>query len=198
MSLLHGRPWRLVAVLVAGAVLASCGVPTDSEARRLDDVPFGLVAPTTEVSGTVPEDSGNDYETTLYFVRNDNLRLVPVEQQIGRGVTPQEQAMIVLAALGAGPPANLPLRTVLRPTEELEVSVRGSLAIVELDQELLDITAPSEQLFAIGQMVLSLTRISPILEVEFRSAGRVVVVPLPDRPPAGDPVTAIDYLPLLT
>ena len=190
------RRWIAVAAITAGVVPATgCGLPTDSAPRPLEDVPFGLVSPTTTVAADDPNPGERTYTARLYYV--SGTRLVSTESEVPLGVTPEDQAGIVLDALAAGPPPNLPLRSVLTPSDDLSVSVRGSLATVELDEAVLNVT-PSEQLFAIGQMVLSLTRVSPIVEVQFTVDDQRVRVPLPDGSSQDEPVTASDYLPLLT
>ena len=140
-------------------------------------MPFGLVEPTTTVPTEDPQPGERAYTDRLYYV--SGTRLVSTEQEVPLGATPEAQAQIVLDALAAGPHANLPLRSVLTPSEQLAVTVRGSLATVELDEAVLNVT-PSEQLLAIGQIVLSLTRVSPIVEAQFTVDGEGVLVPLPD------------------
>lgn len=190
---------RLVAAvaltLAAVAPVAGCGLPTDSAPRPLEDVPFGLVEPTTTVPADEPDPGERTYPARLYFV--SGTRLVSTEIDVPLGTTPEAQASIVLDALADGPPANLPLRSVLTPSEQMSVTVRGSLATVALDESVLNVT-PAEQLFAIGQIVLSLTRVSPIVEVQFTVDGQRVLVPLPDLSSQDEPVTAKDYLLLLT
>lgn len=179
----------------AGALLAGCGIPTDSNPRRLEDVPFGLVAPpTTEPDDTIPD--GSVYVAMLYFI--SGTRLVGVELEVPQAPTVDEQGRVVLRALANGPRDNMPqLRTALPPDAEMNVTVRGSVATVELDEATLDVVA-GEQLMAIGQIVLSLTRLSPIVDVQFTAGGQPVFVPLPDARTADGPVKASDYLPLLT
>jgi hypothetical protein len=177
------------------ALLAGCGLPTDASPRPLEDVPFGLVVPTSTVPADEPTPSGSTYTARLYYV--SGTRLVSVDTDLPLASSPEGQARVVLDALADGPRDNLPLRSVLKPSEQMTVSLRGSLATVELDQSVLDVT-PSEQLFAVGQIVLSLTRVSPIVEVQFTVDQQPVVVPLPDLTAEDGPVNASDYLPLLT
>ncbi len=190
------RRWIAMAAITAStALVTACGLPTDSAPRPLEDVPFGLVEPATTVPTDDPNPAERTYTAHLYYV--SGTRLVGTESEVALGVTPEDQAGIVLDALAAGPPPDLPLRSVLTPSDDLSVSVRGSLATVELDEAVLNVT-PSEQLFAIGQIVLSLTRVSPIVEVQFTVDDQKVLVPLPDGSSQDEPVTASDYLPLLT
>lgn len=185
----------LAAAAIAAALLAGCGLPTDTSPRPLEDVPFGLVVPSSTVPADEPTPSGSTFTARLYYV--SGTRLVSIDTELPLANSPEAQAGLVLDALADGPRANLPLRSVLKPSESMTMSLRGSLATVELDQSVLDVT-PSEQLFAIGQVVLSLTRVSPIVEVQFTVDGQPVVVPLPDLTASDGPVTASDYLPLLT
>jgi spore germination protein GerM len=142
-----------------------------------------------------PTPSGSTYTAKLYYV--SATRLVGVDVDLPQAATPEDQARIVLQALADGPRENLPMRTALRPSPEMSVTLRGSLATVELAQSVLDVP-PDEQLFAIGQIVLSLTRVSPIVDVQFTAEGQPVFVPLPGLSPADGPVKASDYLLLLT
>lgn len=190
--------WRLLGALAATVALsaAGCGIPTDSSPRPLEDVPFGLVVPPSTVSADEPTPSGSTYPAKLYYV--SATRLVGVDVDLPVAATPEDQARVVLEALSSGPRENLPMRTALRPSAQMNVSLRGSVATVELDQSVLDIV-PDEQLLAIGQIVLSLTRVSPIVEVQFTANGQPVFVPLPEASATADgPVKASDYLPLLT
>jgi spore germination protein GerM len=194
------RRRRQVALLLAAfaaAVVAGCGVPTDSSPRPLDDVPFGLVAPPTTVPANVPTPSGSTVTAVLYFISGS--RLVMEEAAVPKASNPQDQARLVLDALTAGPRENSPLFTALRSDANLGVSLRGSLATVELGQAVENLL-PEDQLFAIGQIVLSLTRVSPIIEVDFTQNGVPVSVFLPGEPLAStdEPVRASNYLPLLT
>jgi hypothetical protein len=190
---------RALRTVLAGAalsaLLAGCGLPTDASPRPLEDVPFGLVVPTSTVPADELTPSGSTYTARLYYV--SGTRLVSVDTDLPLASSPEGQARVVLDALADGPRDNLPLRSVLKPSEQMTVSLRGSLATVELDQSVLDVT-PSEQLFAVGQIVLSLTRVSPIVEVQFTVDQQPVVVPLPDLTAEDGPVNASDYLPLLT
>jgi spore germination protein GerM len=188
--------WPRLPALAAVVLLGvSCGIPTDSSPRPLEDVPFGLVEPPSTMPADEPTPSGSTYTAKLYYV--SATRLVGVDVDLPQAATPEDQARIVLQALADGPRENLPMRTALRPSPEMSVTLRGSLATVELAQSVLDVP-PDEQLFAIGQIVLSLTRVSPIVDVQFTADGQPVFVPLPGLSPADGPVKASDYLLLLT
>jgi spore germination protein GerM len=189
------RRHLLIGIPLLVALAAGCGIPTDSSPRPLEDVPFGLGVPPSTVPADEPTPSGSTYSAKLYFV--SATRLVGVDVDLPLAATPQDQARVVLEALASGPRENLPMRTALRPSTQMNVTLRGSLATVELDQSVLDVV-PDEQLFAIGQIVLSLTRVSPIVDVQFTANGQPVLVFLPGLSVADGPVKASDYLPLLT
>lgn len=189
------RPQLFAALATVVLLGTGCGIPTDSSPRPLDDVPFGLVEPPGTVPADEPTPSGSTYTAKLYYI--SATRLVGVDVELPKAATPQDQARVVLQALADGPRENLPMRTALRPSPEMSVTLRGSLATVELAQPVLDLP-PDEQLFAIGQIVLSLTRVSPIAEVQFTADGQPVFVPLPGPSPADGPVKASHYLLLLT
>lgn len=186
---------RALALLAMAVALGGgCGIPTDDSPRALDDVPFGLVLPPTTVPADEPTPSGSTYTAKLYYV--SATRLVSVDVELPRAPTPEDQARVVLEALSNDPRDDVSMRTALRPSSEMSVSLRGSVATVELDQSVLDIV-PTEQLLAIGQIVLSLTWISPIVDVQFTANGQPVFVILPGLSAADGPVKATDYLPLL-
>lgn len=190
---------RALAAVLAGIVLgaAACGIPTDGSPRDLDDVPFGIVVPPTTVPPNVPTPSGSTYAAHLYYVTATESRLRGVEVDLPLATTPQDQARVVLEALASGPRDNLPMRSSIRPGSQLSVTVRGSVATVELGRSMQDLGV-DEQLLAIGQIVLSLTRVSPIVDVEFTSDGLTVFALLPGLGSATGPVNASQYFPLLS
>lgn len=194
---MSARLRAVVLVVVAALAATACGIPTDSSPRRLDDVPFGLVVPPTTVPPNEPTPSGSTYTAQLYYVYATSSRLASVEVDLPLATTSQEQARVVLETLVSGPRDNLPMRSSLRPDGQLSVTVRGSLATVELDRSVQDLSV-DEQLLAIGQIVLSLTRVSPIVEVEFTSNGQPVSALLPGLGTADGPVRAQEYFPLLS
>lgn len=186
---------RLLAMSVLVPLAAGCGIPTDSSPRSLDDVPFGLVATTTTVPANEPTPSGSTYGAHLYYV--SGARLVGVDIELPKAATPLDQARVVLEALSSGPRETLPMRNAVLVGSQLGVMLRGSTATVELGDSVEGIT-PEEQLLAIGQIVLTLTRVSPIVAVEFTTGGQPASVFLPDLTTTDEPVTASNYFALLS
>jgi hypothetical protein len=92
-------PVAVAAVALAGAVLASCGVPTEEGTRTLGTPPFGLLTTSTTVPPTtVPP--GEGFRLTLYWVTPDD-QIVP-GNPIGLPTGPTFQQVVDL--LVEGPP----------------------------------------------------------------------------------------------
>ena len=207
----------LAAALMAGALgLGSCGVPTDDH-FRVSRLPPALAVvrttpttPTTTTSTTtstvvsttlavsVPTEAA--VSTTLepvervklYFVRNGFL--VPMERSLSQEVTPGR----VLTLLEFGPDAAEPgVRSVvdLSMTDSIGQLLKGK-ATLSLSSTFSNLP-PSEQRLAIAQLVLTLTSLRGIGQVEFRRDGALVAVPLPDGISTSDPVAADDFRSLL-
>lgn len=97
MSTHWSRPRRLVAVLVGlSIVTAACSIPTDEEARPVDDVPDDLFATTTAVPDTVVDDEQSEFNLPLFFY-NDEDGLVRVDRPRDEAPTVQE-ALVALTA----------------------------------------------------------------------------------------------------
>jgi hypothetical protein len=89
----------MAAVVVAGALVASCGVPTEDGTRTLGTPPFGLLTTSTTVPPTtVPP--GEGFRLTLYWVTPDD-QIVP-GKPIGLPGGPTFQQVVDL--LVEGPP----------------------------------------------------------------------------------------------
>lgn len=176
----------LVLALAAWAT-ASCGVPTDSDAVRIpaEEVPFGLVDPVATTAAPT-DDVVPDATVDLFYVSGEDLVSVA-----GSAPSPVTATGVVDALLLPTSPSSS-VRSVLDPDDIVAVTIDGSTVVVDLDQTLLELPT-SEQVLAVGQLVLTLTRLPDVTAVSFVSGGEPVAVPLPDGTAASDPVGADSF-----
>ncbi|GAA5032135.1 hypothetical protein GCM10023258_30850 [Terrabacter aeriphilus] len=190
------RP-RALALLAALGVLvvAGCGLPQSTPAQLVDptDVPYRLVdpapsGPSTSVRGTVTT------TPRVYLLTTDEL-LTPVAAPLSRaGLGPVVAAL--LDRLAQGPDSQqraAGLATALGSGFVLRLErVAGRTAVVELDPGERELNA-SRLPLAVGQVVLTLTSLDGIDDVQFVRQGRPAEVPLPDGALTSSPVDGDDY-----
>lgn len=191
---------RAVALLAVVAVLAvsACGVPTDGEARRLapDQVPFNLTATTTPgdvttVAPTTTVVAGS--AVILYYVIESGLRAVPVS------VEPVPDLLGIMDLLAQDPPESTSARTVLRPGEVVSIEQdpeNDGRRIVDVDPALVQLPG-SEQVLAVGQIVLTLTDRPGIRSITFTSNGEPLSVPRADGSIIDGPARRVDFIDLI-
>ena len=185
------RPVRPAALLVAllvvvAFVLAACGISSQPQADRIDpdDVPFGLMD--AESTTTKPVDTGQ--KVTVYLLGKD--RLVPVPrvisddadladllEQVVSGPTRQERTLGITTAATAGTIGS--------------VSAERGIAQVDLKASFGDIRS-ADQLFALAQIVYTLTGQPGIGAVQFSVEGEQVEVPLADGTRSSGPLSRDD------
>ncbi|MCB0958233.1 MAG: GerMN domain-containing protein [Acidimicrobiales bacterium] len=183
--------WRTVvsAAVVAAVLLgaaASCGVPAEDEANRVDpaSVPFGLLEDATT---TTVADAGT--EATIYLAARDRLvavdrtvaddaSLADLLEQVVAGPTEVERTLGITSAVPAGTVASVG-------------QARGT-ARVDLTEAFGDVRS-DEQFLALGQLVYTLTGQPGIGGVEFTLEGEPVSVPLPDGTATAQPVSRDDF-----
>jgi hypothetical protein len=185
------RRARCAIVAVTAWAAAACGVPTDSEAVRIpaEDVPFGLV---DTVVSSVPatDDVAPDVAVDLFYVSGEALVAV-----IGSAPAPLTPDGVVEALLLPTAPSSS-VRSVLEPDDIVSVTAQDTMVVLDLDQTLLELPT-SEQVLAVGQLVLTLTGLDDVASVSFVSGGEPVAVPLPDGTAASDPVGPDSFATLL-
>jgi len=178
-----GRPTIVAVVLVVAiAVLASCGIPVDGRPRPVANPQTRDNQPTPG-AGTTP--------VMLYYVRNDHLTGVV-------RVAPDNDVETVLGMLtnrdgverSEGTVSQIP-----RDTEVRSVSRKSSTLRVDLSSEFDNVVGQGRQLAA-AQILMTVTELSDIERARFTVEGREITMPSPTR---GDRVTVdpCDYLPLL-
>ncbi|GAW52251.1 MULTISPECIES: GerMN domain-containing protein [unclassified Nocardioides] len=200
------RRWRAGAagVLGAGAVLvmASCGLPGDGHAQRVDDddVPYRLLdsaVPAPSVSG----DGGTSNSTPLVFWLRDDDRLIPTAADASCRERSQDSVERVLGELGAGPRDDARAAgrsTAIPPGTVLDlVSIQDGTATVEVEVDPATPISADRLPAAVGQIVMSAASAPGVQSVLLVNADGPVSVPLPGGALTDRPVTAEDYADLL-
>lgn len=164
---------------LAVVLLAGCGLPTDDAYKPIGqgDLPFGLADTTTTTTTSTtlapattttslprPTTTVATEPVTLYFVAGNVLQSTVVPDR--PPVTPKR----ALELLQAGPPPDQALRTSIPAGALVAVTVAGGRATVDLSAAALE-PLGEEQLFLLGQIVLTLTDRPGIGQVEFRVPG---------------------------
>jgi spore germination protein GerM len=182
---------RLVGVLAAILLLAGCGVPVQGDPVPIEPgaVPTQLQesAPTgPPQASTVPGQSS----LQINFVRNDQL------VSLRRPAPNSDRLQAVLDDLIAGPTeleqAN-GVTTALPPNAALTIAkVDGSHVTLELSGDTEGRSA-TENVLAVGQIVLSVTALATVDAVTFSRDGVPVEALLADGALTTEPLTAADY-----
>lgn len=158
-------------VLAAGALLAGCGIPTDSEPRPLAESPT-TAPPTPENAGTT--------SATIYLLSAETERLVPVERGLDGTVTPGA----VLDLLLGGPTAadiEQGLSTLIpNETVAVDVTVEDGLVRVEMSEAWRELQEPAAKL-AYAQVVFTLGALPGVDDVTFSVDGQVISAPTDDE-----------------
>jgi spore germination protein GerM len=186
---------RVVTGLIVGAlVLAGCGVPTQSKPVTLEPgvVPSQLQR-TDRTPATTPSATAGRPTVEVEFVQHDKL---VSRHRVAPTAAPDDVLETVVQALMSGPSkaeqAN-GLTTALPPGLTLTVSeVRGKRVVLELSGETEGRSA-TENVLAVGQIVLSMTALPSIDEVTLSRGGVPVEALLADGALTTDPLTAADY-----
>ncbi len=186
----------VVAAAFACTACTACGVPLEDDASPLspDQLPDGLrPSASTIVGEQVPDTSVDQEPVDVWFVRED--RLSSARHRIDPPVTPER----VLAELLTGPTEaeqDRSLRSAVPDAAVVtSVSVAGGVATVGLAPEFSDIPA-SDQVLAVGQLVLTLTDQRGIGRVRFVVDDAQIAVPLPSGESSDQSVSRDDYISL--
>jgi hypothetical protein len=190
------RTARILALALASALLASCGITSEATPRPID-LPSGFTrsapSPTPAPTGSGP------VVEKLYLVRDSTL--VPVTRHVDH----QPNIGTLLNNLQTGPTtaeAAAGLTSALTGSD-LVTGARlraGGIAIVELATTV-DNTVRNDEVLAYAQLVCTLVAQTNITGVTFTHNGQPVAVPrgdgsLPQTPDT--PLTAADYATLIT
>lgn len=174
------------ALLLGTAVLAACGVSSQEEATRIEpeDVPFGLLE---DQPTTTAVDAGRT--TAVYLLSSDEL--VSVDRRIPTDATLDELLSLVIT----GPTEveqSLGITTAVPAGTLASVDTGSGIAEVDLTSAFGDIRS-REQIFALGQIVYTLTGQPGIGAVRFTVEGEDVTVPLSDGTSSDDPLSRDDF-----
>jgi spore germination protein GerM len=181
-----GVALAVLAVVLGASVLASCGVSSQDRATRIepDDVPFGLLE---DLPTTTAVDAGRT--TAVYLLSSDQL--VPVDRQVPSGATLDD----LLGQVITGPTEveqSLGITTAVPAGTLASVDTSRGIAEVDLTSAFGDIRS-REQIFALGQIVYTLTGQPGIGGVSFTVEGEDVTVPLSDGTTSDDPLSRDDF-----
>ena len=178
----------LAGMIAAAVVLVGCGVPLQSEPAPIEPeaIPSRLQSP--GVRTAVPSAARTTVQVN--FVRKD--RLVSLDREVaGNGLLDG-----VIQALKAGPTASEQsdgITSALPPGIAVTVVVvQGTTVGLELSGET-DGRSATENVLAVGQIVLSVTALQTVDQVTFWRDGTPVEALLADGALTTAPLTAADY-----
>jgi spore germination protein GerM len=183
----RARTALLAALLLVGTLLASCGIPTESSPRALNDPN----TTTTEAPAVV----GNAARAVLYLSRG------PADEElvdVVRGLDSAPSPATVLEALLQAPNEAETERqlTTLIPADTTLVSAEldeaTDLLTVEFSEEQWQSLSGDTATGAYAQVVLTVTRLDGVGSVQFVLDGEVIDAPTPEGS-LKDVVTAADY-----
>lgn len=192
-----GRRRLPALALLAGLALlvAGCGIPDDSQARRVprNDVPFDLLA-SGAVETTTTTVPSRPEPVVVYF--HSGGHMVPVTREVQSPATAEK----ALQALIKGPTAaeaKRGLRTSIgRSTTILSATV-GDGGIVTIDvTNSFHVSSQTETIFAAAQMVYTATALEEVRGVKFTLEGERATIYQGDGQQTGYPVSRLTY-PLL-
>ncbi len=177
--------------LVAMVALSGCGFPSQDSAQQIadSDLPAGLRPSDTAVATTVVDTE----LATVWFVQDE--RLVAVRHQLAAPVTIE----VITLDLLTGPNPDEERRGLRTATPDtaavLQVSLARGTALVQLSDAFADIPA-NDQVFAIGQLVLTITDVRGVGSVQFVRNDEPIDVPLPTGETSDKAVFRDDYISL--
>ena len=180
---------------LAIVVASACGVPTDGSPRAVsdNDLPASVRAGAATTT-TTAESAAQQEVVDVYFIRGTRIvrerDMVPAPADLDA----------VLGLLQRGPSEK---QTEARDRSALTgidliraATVSGSTASIELDPSFAD-TPPTDQIFALAQIVLTATGRPGVTTVRLRVDGETISIPRADGSLTTDPLTRADYASLL-
>ncbi|MEO5898808.1 MAG: GerMN domain-containing protein [Ilumatobacteraceae bacterium] len=187
---MRGRVWSEVAV--AAVLVASCGVPTEGTPRRIAERRLPESLRPESVADSTPGPARE--AVTVWLVRDGHL--VAVTHEVEAPAT----AATTVADLAAAPTLaeqRQSLRSAIPDGQVIvSVAVSGGTATIALADSF-DQILTTDQVLAIGQLVLTLTDLRGIGQVRFELDTTEIAVPLPDGRSTDGAVSADDYRSLI-
>ncbi len=191
---------RLAGAIAVMLFLTGCGVPVQDDPMQVQPevVPSQLRPQATPQTQSPSTADPSKPKALIHFVRAD--RLVALTRDVPAGSV-EDRLNAVLAALVVGPTEEELARGVASALPEglqLKVlSVDGPEVVLELSGET-DGRSATENVLAVGQIVLSVTSVRPVTKVRLARDGRPVEALLADGALTAEPLTAADYAELRT
>lgn len=186
---------RLASCVVVAAVLVACGVPADSEPRRLaaKDVPFGLLEAAPSTTATTAPPTAQSVSVEVFFLATDRLR--PVARNV---IAPPTVGKVVNALLEGVREEEVAagLRSAINPqTKLLLARLAEGVARVDLSRAFAQATI-QDQIVSLAQVVFTATAVPGVAGVLFTLEGEPVEVPTPDGSLARGPLGRDEFAPL--
>lgn len=177
-----------LAVAMLLVLLAGCGVPTDDQPRAVE-APYGLFpTPSTAVS-----DPAGRFTEALYFVRDD--RLVLVRRRLDVLPTVDQHLEHLLAGPNEAERAEGLATALFGAVTVAGIRLTGTRAEVDVPS-VAEGAGRSDEVFAFGQIVCTLTARPEVDSVSFLRDGAPLGVPRADGSLSPGPLTAADYVEL--
>ncbi|MFI7065755.1 GerMN domain-containing protein [Kribbella sp. NPDC050124] len=179
---------RLAGVVAVALLLVGCGVPLQSEPVPIEaeSIPSRLQTPDTPTSVATAARTA----VQVVYVRND--RLIKVAREVS-GSRVLDGVIQALRTGPTGPEQADGITTALPPGLALTVvAIQGTRVVLELSGET-DGRSATQNVLAVGQIVLSVTALQSVDEVTFSRAGKPVEALLADGAVTTQPLTAEDY-----
>lgn len=174
-----------LAVAALLVLLAGCGVPTDDGPRAVE-APYGPF-PTP---GTAVSDPAGRFTEALYFVRDD--RLVLVRRRLDLLPTVNQHLQHLLAGPNEAERAEGLATALFGAVTVAGIRITGTRAEVHVPS-VADGAGRSDEVFAFGQIVCTLTARPEVDAVSFLRDGEPLGVPRADGSLSEGPLTAADY-----
>ncbi len=179
-----------LAIVAACIALGGCGVPGQNTSTQLDDNDVRVPAPATTTS--LPRGTPTRH-VELCLISDRHLTAILAELPTPLSVT------ATLKALVNAPRSALPAGTRSALNDANVVSAKSTTkgtANIDLKGDFSQIS-PADQLFAIAQIVCTLTSLPGIGQVHFTEQGHSVDIPRADSSLTSNSVSRDDYKPLL-
>jgi spore germination protein GerM len=190
--MMRGGGRFLLAIALAVAVLAGCGLPDDETPRDLaaDDLPPDLLAPQPAASPTTPDGAATGQPVKIYLLGRERLRGVQRDVTLGAGPAK------VIRRLLEGPTRTerrQGMRTAIPDgTTLLASALRNDVLTIDLSNDI-DSVQGEQQQAAIAQLVFTATELLDVESVRFKIDGEQTDVPIDDGSLQARPVTRDDY-----
>jgi hypothetical protein len=180
-------------VLASGCIVATsaCGVTPQSSAVVIPDeeVPYDL--PNPDADPILPPARADAPPVSLCLLADDTLAVVEQPMEPPVSLTDAVRAL-------AEPPASAPnLRTAIGDRDLVRsVDLAGGIAVVDLSRSISTISG-QDQLFAVAQIVCTLTGRPGVGQVSFTLDGSPIDIPRDDGSLVSEPVARDDYASLM-